>query len=124
MVPPAQAEPRGGQLLSHTLLPVAGRLQTSCIALLSPAAAAAELLLGSHTQGGAPPSQKPPGSIRLEAGTLSGAVPWDAGLAPAQKPGPWCLSPWRKLSVNLPGLQRDWWQKKIWKPGQGLASCT
>lgn len=105
------------------LPPVAGRLQTSCITLLNPAAAAAELLLGSHTQGGVPPSEKPPGSIRLEAGTLLGAVRWDAGLALAQKRSLCCLSPWGKFSVTLLGLQRDWWQK-IWKPVQGLASYT
>lgn len=74
----AQAEPHGGQLLSHMLSMVAGCFQTSCIVQLSPAAAAAKLLLGSRMQGGVLPSQKlaaPPGSVQLEAGSLPGAVP-------------------------------------------------
>lgn len=121
-----QAEPRGRQLLSHALLPVAGRLQTSCIVLLSPAAAAAELLLRSHMQGGRgsppAPSQKPadpPGSIRLEARS---SLPGRRAGSGTRSLSLWCLSPRGKLSASLPELQRDWCQKKSWQPVWGSAS--
>lgn len=90
--------------------------QLCCSCCRAPAAA-------SHAGWGSPHSQKPadpPGSIRLEAGTLPGAVPWDAGLAqPATRSlGPWCLGPRGEAFCQFAGAAEG----RV--PEEELAACA
>lgn len=108
VVPPAPAEPRGGQLLSHTFPPVAVCLRTSCIALPGPAAAAPRSCWGLARRVGLPP-------LKILQ-TLPAASGWRQEPCQERSPGmlgwlrhaePAPVAPQGKLSANLPELERD-----------------